>query len=375
MNKAGIRRYIKYLLVSINIVLAFIYLLGCIVPWIASYNFWSLNVIAIAMPYLFVAIFLSIIFWLFVKRKIAFYFFIILCVGYRQIEVMFSFKTNTTFKKTKANYNIRLVSWNIGNLDGRVQNKNVKRHSVDEIINSLLKQNADVICLQEFEDCKKGCKSQELIKKKYPYYYFPGWIIGPYRHGSGNAIFSKYPIIKGDSTRFENGENIISVDIVVNDDTISFFTTHFESFKFTREEFKEIDGIVSEDALPQKNLTGIISKMKNTMISHCEEAEVVTKFLSNAKYPVVFSGDLNEVSNSSIYWKVKEDRQDAFLVKGFGFGKTFNSLSPVLRIDYIMPDKNFEINQFNIIEEGLSDHSLLVADIVLKKYQTEKTNN
>jgi len=76
--------------------------------------------------------------------------------------------------------------------------------------------------LQEFADCKSGCKSQELIKKNIHYSYFPGWIIGPYRHGSGNVIFSKYPIIRGDSTRFENGENVISADIVINDDTISF---------------------------------------------------------------------------------------------------------------------------------------------------------
>jgi endonuclease/exonuclease/phosphatase family metal-dependent hydrolase len=375
MKKSWFRRYTKYILVSINIAIAVAFLLGCLLPWISSQYFGLLGFIGFAMPYLFLALMCSIIFWLFAKKKIALYFFIILCFGYKQASVIFAFNTNNTFKKNKANYNIRIVSWNIGNMSGKRQNQFGKKHSVTEIIKSLLKQNADVLCLQEFEDCKYGCKSLELIKKEYPYYYFPGWIIGLHRHGSGNAIFSKYPIVKGDSTRFENGENIITADIVINDDTVAVFTTHLDSYRFSRDEFKEIDAVATEDAIPKKNYKGIISKLNNTMITHSEEANVVINFLSNSKYPTVFCGDLNEVANNNNYWRIRGNRQDAFLKKGWGFGKTFNSLSPILRIDYIMPDNNFEVTQFGIVEEGMSDHSLLITDLILKKYQAEKTKD
>ena len=286
--------------------------------------------------------------------------------------VMFAFNTNNTFKKTKANYTIRLASWNIGTMSGKPQNTTIKRHSIDEIVNSLLNQNADIICLQEYEDCRNGCKSLEIIKKKYPYYYFPGWIIGPYRHRGGNVIFSKYPIVKNDSTRFENGENIITANIAINDDTISLFTTHLDSYRFSRAEFKEIDGIAKEDVVTKKSVTGIVGKMKNTLKTHSEQADIAIKFMATTTYPTVFCADLNEVANNNTYWKIRGEKQDAFLQKGFGLGKTFNSLSPVLRIDYIMPDNNFEVTQFNIIEEGMSDHSLLVADLLLKKYQDKK---
>jgi endonuclease/exonuclease/phosphatase family metal-dependent hydrolase len=84
---------------------------------------------------------------------------------------------------------------------------------------------------------------------------------------------------------------------------------------------------------------------------------------------------LNEVSNSNTYWKIRGNRQDAFLAKGFGLGKTFNSLSPVLRIDYVMPDNYFEVKQFDLVDEKMSDHKMLVADLMLKKYQTEKTKH
>jgi endonuclease/exonuclease/phosphatase family metal-dependent hydrolase len=43
------------------------------------------------------------------------------------------------------------------------------------------------------------------------------------------------------------------------------------------------------------------------------------------------------------------------------------SLSPTLRIDYILPDFRWDVKQFTIIDEALSDHFLLLADLELKK--------
>lgn len=375
MKKSWLRRYIKIIIVTLNVLLAITFLIGCLLPWLSPQYFWLFGFIGIALPYLVVLLLFTIIFWLFFKKKIAIFLFIVLCCGYKQMGVMFAFNTNNTFKKVKANYNIRVASWNIGNMSGKPQNTKGKRHNVEEIVAALLQQNADIVCLQEYEDCKNGCKSIELIKKKYPYYYFPGWITGIYRHGSGNAIFSKYPIIKSDSTAFENGENIIAAGIAINDDTIAVFTTHLDSYRFSRKEFKQIDDITKEENVSKKSIKGIVGKMKNTLIKHSEQADIVVKKMSETTYPVVFCADMNEVANNNTYWKIRDEKQDAFLQKGFGLGKTFNSLSPVLRIDYIMPDNNFEVTQFTIVEEGLSDHSLLLTDLVLKKYQKEKTKN
>ena len=58
--------------------------------------------------------------------------------------------------------------------------------------------------------------------------------------------------------------------------------------------------------------------------------------------------------------------QDAFIKKGFGVGRTFSSLSPTLRIDYIFADDHFRIDQFKRIAKKSSDHYMLVADIELK---------
>ncbi len=58
--------------------------------------------------------------------------------------------------------------------------------------------------------------------------------------------------------------------------------------------------------------------------------------------------------------------QDAFLKKGFGVGRTYTSLSPTLRIDYILADKSFDVEQCKRITTKSSDHYMVVADLQLK---------
>ncbi|HEY2727244.1 MAG TPA: endonuclease/exonuclease/phosphatase, partial [Parafilimonas sp.] len=69
---------------------------------------------------------------------------------------------------------------------------------------------------------------------------------------------------------------------------------------------------------------------------------------------------------SYTYFHIRGKRRDAFLENGLGVGKTYSSLAPMLRIDYILPDTSFIIKQFGTVDENLSDHVMLVSDLRLK---------
>jgi endonuclease/exonuclease/phosphatase family metal-dependent hydrolase len=90
------------------------------------------------------------------------------------------------------------------------------------------------------------------------------------------------------------------------------------------------------------------------------------EMMNLSPHPYLLCADLNDVPNSYTYFTVRGTKQDAFLKKGFGIGRTFSGLAPTLRIDYIFPDNNFRILQFNRITKRLSDHYMLVADLELK---------
>jgi endonuclease/exonuclease/phosphatase family metal-dependent hydrolase len=69
------------------------------------------------------------------------------------------------------------------------------------------------------------------------------------------------------------------------------------------------------------------------------------------------------VPNSYSYFKIKGNLQDAFLKKGFALGRTFQFISPTLRIDYMLVDKRFTIDQFTKLNYRYSDHYPQVMDV------------
>lgn len=365
MRKSWIAKFLKFLFAITTLIVSILFLIGCLLPWVSADIFWPSALIGLLFPYLCLSLTLCVIFWIFIKKKYAVFLFLLLCFGYKQINSFIALNSKSSFIDDKQASYLRVVSWNIGNMEGKIHESNAKKHSVKEIINFLIEQNADVICVQEFDDCRK-CKSLGLVLKKYEYHYLPIWIVGPHKHKSGNVIFSKYPIIKKDSASFEDGHNIIRCDIAINADTLSFFNTHLSSYKFSDEEFKEINESKTAKNLEQKQQKKIAKKLRNTLIDHVKEVDVVKEFMATTQYPKIFCADLNEVANSNTYWRLRENMNDVFLEKGFGFGKTYNSLWPILRIDFILTDKKFNTIQTTVKKTDLSDHNLVVADISLK---------
>jgi endonuclease/exonuclease/phosphatase family metal-dependent hydrolase len=101
---------------------------------------------------------------------------------------------------------------------------------------------------------------------------------------------------------------------------------------------------------------GIMRKLKKAFVIRGEQADIVRKFADASPYPTLLCGDFNDVPNSYAYWHIKGNMQDAFLAKAVGIGRTFNSLSPTLRIDYLFASQHFVINSY-----------ALVSDVHLKK--------
>jgi endonuclease/exonuclease/phosphatase family metal-dependent hydrolase len=93
---------------------------------------------------------------------------------------------------------------------------------------------------------------------------------------------------------------------------------------------------------------------------------MIASLLADSPYPVILAADLNDVPNSYTYFTVRGTLQDAFLQQGYGLGRTFRGLSPTLRIDYILADRRFAVQQFKRVKKDYSDHYMLVTDLQLQ---------
>lgn len=235
---------------------------------------------------------------------------------------------------------------------------------------SIQKWNPDIICLQEYNTNERPndvANHANYFSKKYPYNFFSkDFQVAQNDYFSGSIIYSKYKILSAERISFTNG-SLITAIILKGDDTIQIFTTHLASFRFKQKDFDAMDQSSVANSISLNGKKGVLRKMRAAFMQRAIEAELVKENLAKTNYPAIITGDFNDVPGSYTYKTIKGNWQDAFLEKGFGVGATFLGLSPTLRIDYILANSPWELRGWESIDENLSDHHMIMADLVLKK--------
>lgn len=358
-------------MVSLNLIVVVLFLLACIAPYLNTETWWILGFLALMIPYLVVALILFVIFWGIVKPLIALLPLLCLLLGFQQLKVIFAWTPGPSLTERKRENQLRVVDWNLQSFNGLSKNRETKKHVRTEVAASILKLSPDIICLQEFNHADKSGEEADnlsLFKKQYPYYFFSR----DYRRSkgayqSGCIIFSRYPILDTGRVVYPVAESLIFADVLKGEDTIRIFTTHLQSFKFKKEDYSDLDKIRSQEDENLAASRNIVRKMKLAFQRRGRQAVLVRNALDQSPYPALICGDFNDVPGSFTYSHIRDGWQDAFLRKGFAVGRTFISLAPTLRIDYILASPAFEVKTFDMVDEGLSDHIMLVSDLQLKK--------
>jgi len=373
MSASRIRRFFKWVFISLNIFVCMLFLFACLGPFINPAKVPLIGFLGLIIPYLAILLIFYLLFWLFAKPMLALLPLITLLIGLKQVNVLFATHFSNEFVLQKNNSMLRIVDWNVSSMYGLSNNSEIKKHDRAEIADLILSQQPDIICLQEFNHSyTQGPQADNigLFSAAYPYFFFSKDY--EKRHGfylEGSIIFSKYPIIDSGKIKYPDNiaESLIYVDIKKDEDTIRVYTVHLQSFLFKDSDYAEIEKIKDQKDSSLVKSKNIFQKMRTAFIRRGIQAETVRTAIDASPYPSIVCGDFNDVPGSYAYFHIRSERQDAFLAKDFGIGRTYYALAPTLRIDYIMPDKHFDIAQFGMIDEGLSDHLLLEADMSVKK--------
>lgn len=373
MPRTILRRLTRNFFLIPTILFCALFLIGCLSPFLNPASWWWIGFVSLLEPYLICLLLLAVIFWLAAKPIMALIPLLSLLVGLKQIRSIFAFNGISSFNVEKKEGTLRVVSWNVGNLNGLAQRKNAIQHSRTEIANTILSLDADIICLQEFNHSNTQGKQADnigLFAEAYPFHYFSKDVNK--RNGfyqAGSIIFSKYPII--DSARFQYPQNIkesfLYADIKKGNDTIRVYNAHLQSFRLNDADYSNIEKITTDENVSVKDSKSLFRKMKLAFTRRGIQADFIKERTAHCPHKSFICGDFNDVPGSYVYLTIKQNRQDAFLEKGLGIGRSFVSLAPTLRIDYILPDRSFKVDQFDMMDEGLSDHMLLVTDLEISK--------
>lgn len=374
MAKSLLRRFTKKTALICTICICMLFLFALLIPKLNPVNWWLCGLLGLAVPYLSIILFLIFIFWLMAKPALSLIPLFCLLAGYWQLSVLMALNFSVAQPAEKPKGSIRIASWNVANMYGLSNNPEVKKQNRLEISKTIHNVNADIICLQEFNHSyTQGTEADNigLFTDLYPYHYYSidyNKNNGYYTNGS--IIFSKKPILHKNAIAYKPTgavkEHLLYSDFLLEKDTFRLYTTHLQSFSFTSSDYSDIEKIKAQDQEAVEASKNILRKMRTAFTSRGAQADLVHEAVQTSKYPVVICGDFNDVPNSYVYFNIRNTLQDAFLEKGFGTGKTYMKLAPFLRIDYLFADKKFDINQFQLIDEKLSDHAMLVTDMSWK---------
>ncbi len=251
---------------------------------------------------------------------------------------------------------------------------------VRDYVDFVLSADRDIVCLQEFSASTSDPKSDVaaivgMTSARYPYHKvdFTGWI-NPHQK-SGQAVFSKYPIVASQSIRFEDtGNSVQRVDISVHGRTIRVLNCHLESIKLSD---SELNAVVSAAGHPvesdKRELRHIGGKMSRAQQRRARQARAVHAEVGRSPYPVIVCGDFNDIANSYTCQTAFEGLDDAFVRSGCGIGNTYNGKLPPLRIDYICYDKSLKAYNYQRFLTELSDHYPIACDFDISETELNYT--
>lgn len=367
-------------LIFLNVFVGLLLVACCFAPEIHPKEWWFTGFLGLLLPYLLFLMFFFLLIWLFVKPKWSLLPLVFILIGSFTLSSYYSFHLPSEFNQKKQG-DIRLMSWNVRHFIpfNETKFKPDKVKQTQKIFDAIKQYNPDVICLQEFISIPTLKNSDPINYLKdqlgYKYVQFQGEVIFGNKNRSGNAIFSKIPIVNGGVIEFPpevkgQTENMVFADLLSGNDTIRIYSIHLKSFGFGDREYKAIEEAKNESEYNIGESKNVLRKMKNTFRWHGLQSDFVKSQTAASPYPSILTGDLNDVPTSYTYKTVKGELKDVFLEKGFGFGSTFISATssflrvlPTLRIDYIFADDSFNVIQFTKGGERISDHLFLMADL------------
>lgn len=371
-----LRRFTKHVFIVINFIAAIFFLLGCYGYLFKPSPFWPVGFLTLTAFYFLLILVAFIFFWLLVKPVRCLISIVAIMLAFKPLANLIPYRLSSSFTKPKAENALRVMSWNVAQFN-IMEDKN-RPEVKSQMLNAINEYQPDIACFQEMVAEDSSVKDhghmdeflEKLNFKNHFYSYNVKEDFWGYAH-FGIIIFSKYPIINKQTVGFyPNDYNSIFqyVDIVKGEDTIRVFNIHLQSLRFSKENLKYIDKpSVEDENKALKESKNIISKFKKGFLKREVQADRIHAEIAKSPYPVIVTGDFNDVPNSYAYHTIGGNMKNAFVEKGSGLGRTFSGISPVLRIDNIFVDNRMDVLQFNLVKKKLSDHFPIIADVEMAK--------
>ena len=348
----------KYIVLFINICIAIV-TLGCYVsPYMAPSTHYIFPVLSVLTPYLLIANFLFLIYWILFPNRFVLLPLVTLLLGFGTMKRHFNyFSSKAIDQEVSSAFTISSININSGQYL-RKDSQTLDQEKYQSLLDwTKLQANTDIICAQE--------------KRYFGQVMLDSMLLDDYtRHGNieiSTGIYTRHPIVDSGFIDVGGRPSIVAwADIKLPfGKIIRVYSLHCSSNMISRKSQE----LIEESNLRRDNLFDEVkglfanyayySKQRNSQLDRLEV------HMDKSPYPVVVAGDFNDVPQSYLHHRMAKKYIDVFNEKGRGVGATYRTL-PGLRIDYIYTDESITPTFFAVDDVDISDHYPIRAQLVLE---------
>lgn len=322
------------------------------------------------VPYILIALFMmGVVLLLCKKWKVTIIFLLLAIVGNLWTE---SIPMNFFAGSRQGDFTI--MTWNLNSPDLGIKDS----ADWDNAAKTILEQNPDLVCLQEY-DTLRNIKLTDRLRKSFPY-------IATMHQKGNNIILSKFPIGSALTLHIDTSkksmegskelwmreaqkirpESTLSQDrlvmwttINIKDKKILLLNCHLGSNHYDMQRMAM--------GVSKKWADGIPSYLENLRRGRMErmaEAIGISEILRNNEKPIIVCGDLNDLSGGDVLTMLQKENElyDAWWEGGFGPGFTYHGHYVMhFRLDHVLYNDRLKLKSVKVVEQIISDHHPIVA--------------
>lgn len=356
-------------LTLLALVFTFFLALASLAPYVDPNVFCLPNLLALALPIFVCVNLFLLIYWSARKRVSALIPLVslLLAIGIHLVRFYDAHPAAISSVSSHDNEQVfRVLSYNVNLF--RLYSWADTPPTASEIAALIRRTEADIICLQEFTTSDTTFPDSVARKLFAPFSHIHYTL----HHGDlhhGGAIFSKYPILERGVIEFPDSYNCaIYADLRIGNDTLRVYSTHFQSFRLHRNNLNFIRSphFTSSDNLFFE-ISDIFKKLYRTLQRQAQQAQYVKNSICRSPHPVLLCGDFNATPFTYTYATVSHGMYDTFNEIHEGYGATFSTLFPPMRIDFILHPREISPHSFQVLHAPYSDHYPILASFVFSK--------
>lgn len=261
---------------------------------------------------------------------------------------------------------IKVMSYNVHSF----ANDNAPDGSDNPILDYIVAEDADIVCLQE-------ARIDENIKEAINGIYDYADSVKSKNGGDCLVLLSKYPIISRERIDYESKNNVSAAfKVKMGDDTITVVNNHFETSGLSladRAGFKDmVKGNAGSDTVRAESRR-LAAKLGESAKIRAPQAEAVAEYVRNNGDNIILCGDFNENPISYTRRTLAKELTDCYVETGNGPGISYHHNAIFVRIDNIMCSDIWQPYGCKVDRSiGYSDHYPIYC--WLKKRAMDKNN-